>query len=459
MLTSCCLGTQRCFASRLRVKQIAASSRAKDQHISWIRQSGREEEAYKELIKVDPLFRKKESQVRSSLEYVSPNAPPRLKEKDPEAASADEEELLRNIIDPSFKGEVASLDFGPYGRITAVHGDIFNQPAGSVVVFPIPPNLMPYRGLSLAALEKGGDDLLRELFSTARSMYSEHVISPVAESDEETARQRQPPNKGLPIGAVIPVDGSLFVVVPFYWQGSSSDANQRLRHTLKQVVDFASRRSEQPIKRLVIPHLGRGVYGYEADWSTEALVEEAIEGILQLDSPEAIKTELVEVSFIDNDLSVVDEFKDAIDLLGDRWIPDRRVTTAPQYLSKSTQRLIVMDEKSELSTMRRRDKYKFKQFHGRLRNLGGRYFRETLQPWIWRTQKVLEPPALLVKEKTGEISQKQLEARPYYFRGLSHTLFPVNLRTGFPAMRRSKSGHLVGVNRQPDTQKIAKPRS
>jgi ABC-type lipopolysaccharide export system ATPase subunit len=41
---------------------------------------------------------------------------------------------------------------------------------------------------------------------------------------------------------------------------------------------------------------------------------------------------------------------------------------------------------------------------------------------------------------------------------LSHTLFPMNHRTGFPAMRRSRSGQMVGVNRQPDTQKISKPK-
>jgi hypothetical protein len=121
--------------------------------------------------------------------------------------------------------------------------------------------------------------------------------------------------------------------------------------------------------------------------------------------------------------------------------------------------MIVMDENSELSTMRRRDKYKFKQYHGKLRNKGGRYFRETIQPWIWRTQKVLEPPPLLVNKQSGEIADKQREARPYFFRGLSHTLFPVNLRTGFPSLRRGRNGQLVGVKKQPDTQKIAKPRT
>ena len=446
-------------ASRLRVKQITASSRARDQHISWIRQSNREEEGYKEILKVDPIIRRKEYQVKSSLEFTGPNALPKSKEPNSEEKGEQEETLLRDILEPSFKDEIGSIDFGPFGRISAVHGDILQQPSGTMVVFPIPPNLMPYRGLSLAALESGGESRLRELFSTARSMYSEHVISQVADTDEETARSRQPANRGLPLGSVIPVKDALFVVVPFFWQGSGSDANQRLRYALKQVVDYASKTSEVPIRRLVIPHLGRGVYGYEADWSTEALVEEAIESLLQLDSPEAVKTELTEICFIDNDLSVAEEFKDAIESLADRWLPERRVTTAPQFLAKASQRMIVMDEQSELSTMRRRDKYKFKQYHGRLRNLGGRYFRETLQPWIWRTQKVLEPPPLLVNAKTGEISNKQLEARPYYFRGLSHTLFPVNLRTGFPAMRRTARGQLMGVNRQPDTQKIAKPRT
>ena len=454
------LGQTRC-ASRLRLKQVAASSRARDQHISWIRQSNRDEQAYKEILKVDPLVRPKHHQVKSMLEFEGPNrvpvkAPIPVKQK-----TEEEEQLLRDIIAPSFKKEIGCIELGPFGRITAVHGDIFDQP-GSVTVIPIPPNLTPYKGLSLEALERGGDSLLREVFSTARLMYSEHVVPEVADRDEEsdTVRTARHINRGLPIGSVIPAKESLFVVMPFYWQGSSSDANQRLRFTLKRVVDFAIRFYKgPPISRLVIPNLGRGIYGYEAEWATEALVEEALEGLLQLDNAVAFRTGLTEIAFIDNDLSGVEEFKDALSTLADRWLPERRLTTAPQFLSKQSQRLIVMDEQSELSTMRRRDKYKFKQYHGKIRNLGGRYFRETLQPWIWRTQKVLEPPPLLVNEKSGEISPNQLPARPYYFRGLTHTLFPVNLRTGFSAMRRARNGRLVGVNRQPDTQKLAKPRT
>lgn len=453
------LGQTRC-ASRLRVKQISSASRARDQHISWIRQSSREEEAMKEILRVDPIVRPKAYQVKSSLEYVKPNAMPERKTQSESEKQASEEIMLRDILEPSFKHDLGSIDLGPFGRISAIHGDIFKQTPGTVTVFPVPPNLMPYRGLSLAALEHGGDNLLRELFSTARSLYSEHIISPVADTEESAARQRKSPNRGLPLGSVIPVGNSLFVVVPFFWQGSGADANQRLRHVLKEVVNYAIQKSAFPVNRLVIPHLGRGVYGYEADWSTEALVEEAIECILQLDYPEAVKTELSEIAFIDNDLTVAEEFKDAIDTLADRWLPERRLISAPQYHSHATRRMIVMDEQSELSTMRRRDKYKFKQYHGRIGNRGGRYFRETLQPWIWRTQKLLEPPPLLVKEQTGAISEKQLPARPYFFRGLSHTLFPTgNLKTGFPSMRRSGSGQLRGVNRQPDTQKLAKPRT
>jgi len=448
-------------ASRLRLKQVASASRARDQHISWIRQANREEQAYKEILKVDPIIRPKHHQVKSMLGFEGPNAVPTEPSKSKEKQRIDEDQMLRDIISPSFRNEVGCIDLGPFGRVTAVHGDIFSQP-GSMTVFPIPPNLMPYKGLSLEVLERGGDSLLREVFSTARLMYSEHVIPPPStdqEMESESGKPQRHVNRGLPIGSVIPTNDSLFVVMPFYWQGSSSDANQRLRFTIKQVLRYAISELKRPIKRLVIPHLGRGIYGYEAEWSTEALVEEAIESLLQLESGEAIRTELTEIAFIDNDMSVADEFKEAIQVMADRWLPDRRVTTAPQYFAKQSRRMVVMDEHSELSTMRRRDKYKFKQYHGKLRNLGGRYFRNTLQPWIWRTQKVLEPPPLLVNEKSGEIASQQSAARPYYFRGLSHTLFPVNLRTGFSAMRRSRNGRLVGVNRQPDTQKLAKPRT
>jgi hypothetical protein len=435
------------LASRLAVKKIAAASRAKEQHISWIRQSKKDEEALREIQLVDPLVRPKADSVKSMLESVGPSAFSTGKD-----SSVGEDVLLRDIISPSFQGELGNISFGPFGSIGVVNGDVLSEKSeGTMPIFPIPPNLTPYRGLSLEALERGGDELVRELFSVARQRYSEHIPS---------SSESEDPNNGVPLGSVIPTRSGLFVVAPYFWQGSVMDANQRLRFTIKSVINFALDQAD--ISTVVIPHIGRGSHGYEAEWSSYVLIEEAIEALLELerDTPRKTRSQPPAIVFISNDVSEANEFKDALDELADRWIPERRLTTAPQYHSKSTQRLMVMDESSELDTMRRRDKYKFKQFHGKLRNRGGRYFRETLQPWIWRTQKVLEPPPMLVNEKSGEIASKQLPARPYYFRGLSHTLFgTAHLRTGFPSMRRSRDGQWVGVDRQPDTQKISKPKS
>ena len=459
---------KRCV-SRLVAKKITASSRARDQHVHWIRSTEKEAEALKELSKIDPIVRPKEHQIRSSLEFESAN---RFgSSTHPSAESTDgesNEEVLRNIINPSFQGELGCIDFGSFGRISAEHGDIFSCSGESArIVVPVPPNLTPYRGLALELLERGGDDLVRKMFTTARHLYSKHVMPESTMADEDQALSSSPqsrsrsadPPRGLPIGSVIPVDKYLFVVAPHFWQGSNSDANQRLRLAIKSIVNYI-RTSDPSARRVFIPHIGRGQYGYDADWSFEALAEEAIDELLQLDARESVSTTPLDISFIDNDVSVSDQFKDVLSVLADRWLPDRRSITAPQYWSKQSRRLIVMDENAELQAMRRKDKYKFKQYHGKLRNLGGKYFRDTLQPWIWRTQKVLEPPPLMVNEKTGGIADKQLPAKPYYFRGLSHTLYDTgHLRTGFPSMRRTQSGQLVGVNRQPDTQKIAKPRS
>ena len=434
------------------MKQVVGGTRARDQHISWIRSSNKEEEAYKEILKVDPVVRNKAHHVRSMFEAESTH---KLPEKIQPVANSDAaiDDLLRDIVQPTFKGCLGVLDLGAFGRITANHGDLFNVEEGTYTIFPIPPNLLPYRGLSLAALERGGDSLVRELFSTARSMYGECISPPTVED-----AARPTPSRGLPIGSVIPIRNSIFVVVPYFWQGSNSDANQRLRFTMKSAINYAI--GVAGCERLVVPHVGRGLFGYEAAWSTELLVEETLEGLLQLDRTTAVVSSLKEVCFMDNDIAVSREFKRALDVLGDRWLPGRRTVSAPEYFAAQSRRLIVMDEASELSTMRRRDKYKFKQFHGKLRNRGGKYFRDTLQPWIWRTQKILEPPPMMVLEKTGEIADKQLPVRPYYFRGLSHTLYSTgNLKTGFPALRRGAKGQLVGVNRQPDTQKLAKPRT
>ena len=458
------------FASRLTTKKISAARLANDQHIHWIRSSNKKEQALKELNKIDPLVRPKEHQVRSSFEYASTNTPESI---DPDLNKSNVrtkvDEVLKDIISPSLLGEMGCIDFGTFGRISTAHGDIIaNGDTSSRIVVPIPPNLTPYRGLTLEVLERGGDELVRKMFTTARHMYANEIMPPEGTlTDEDSAlqpardaRSRSPePCRGIPVGSVIPVDQYLFVVSPHFWQGSSSDANQRLRLAIKSVIKYV-RSSQHPVRKLCIPHIGRGQYGYDADWSFEALVEEAIDELLQLDARDTVSTSPLDIVFVDNDVSVVEQFRDVLSVLGDRWLPYRRSIPAPQYWSKQSRRLIVMDEAAELQTMRRRDKYKFKQHHGKLRNLGGKYFWDTLQPWIWRAQKVHEPPPLMVSEKSGEIANSQLPARPYYFRGLSHTLYDTsNLRTGFPTMRRSRSGQLVGVNRQPDTQKIAKPRS
>ena len=463
------VNSQKRLASRLTTKRVAAAARAKDQHIQWIRSSNKDEQALREINKIDPLVRPKELQIRSSMEFEKTNRSSSLKSsRDIKQAGDATDAMLRDIVSPSFHGELACIDFGSFGKISAAHGDILSSVnEHSHIVVPLPPNLTPYRGLALEVLERGGDDLVRKMFTTARHMYAEHVMPDASMADEDQAtspmtdersRTREPP-RGIPIGSVIPADKYLFVVVPHFWQGTNSDANQRLRIAMKSIVKYAHN-CEQPIHHIIIPHIGRGQFGYDADWSFEALAEEAIDELLQLDARDTVSTSPIDITFMDNDMSVAEQFKDVLSVLGDRWLPDRRSITAPQYWSKQSHRLIVMDENSELQTMRRRDKYKFKQYHGKLRNLGGKYFRDTLQPWIWRTQKVLEPPPLMVNERSGEIADKQLPARPYFFRGLSHTLYDTsNLKTGFPTMRRSKSGQLVGVNRQPDTQKIAKPRS
>ena len=461
------VNSQRRFASRLTTKRVTAATRAYDQHIQWIRSTNKEEQASREISRIDPIVRPKELKIRSSMEFETTNRANSMKSSpDANKSNTDSVAMLKDIISPSFHGELSCIDFGAFGKISAAHGDILSYVGENAhIVVPLPPNLTPYRGLALEVLERGGDDLVRKMFTTARHMYAEHVMPEASMADEDRAmvsdqKSRSPePCRGIPIGSVIPADKYLFVVVPHFWQGTNSDANQRLRLAVKSVVKYAHS-SGGSIRHLVIPHIGRGQFGYDADWSFEALAEEAIDELLQLDARETVSSSPIDLTFIDNDMSVAEQFKDTLSVLGDRWLPDRRSITAPQYWSKQSRRLIVMDETSELQTMRRRDKFKFKQYHGKLRNLGGKYFRDTLQPWIWRTQKVLEPPPLMVKEKSGEIADKQLAARPYFFRGLSHTLYDTsNMRTGFPSMRRSKSGQLVGVNRQPDTQKIAKPRS
>ena len=82
---------------------------------------------------------------------------------------------------------------------------------------------------------------------------------------------------------------------------------------------------------------------------------------------------------------------------------------------------------------------KFKKHHGFVRDTKEHYLGH-IRPFLWRPQKVLNPPAFLVHRagpRAGAPADaaEQLPARPFYTFGVSHSLFPTQ-KPGFKMLRR-----------------------
>merc|ERR1719272_270893 len=175
--------------------------------------------------------------------------------------------LLRaeRALRPSFGGMLGQVDLEPFGSMEVVHGDIFQTEADAVIL-PMLPNLMPYRGLSLEVFDRGGKELVRETFNYAKEQY-------------------QRPN----IGDTIIVEGRgtlakhiVFVILPWFWQGSAMDATKRLRHCVRNALDVVGAHNPG-FSSVALPSLGAGVHGYEPRKSSSVFLEEAVEVLLQIE--------------------------------------------------------------------------------------------------------------------------------------------------------------------------------
>ena len=386
-------------AERLRTARKLASC----QHIDWVRTLDKKKTAEEDLMKFDWAVRQRKGM-----------QPPKRSIKLSECTKARDFpplEDLEALLNPKSSVELSSTSFGPFGTIKVIHGDIFTEKSEAIAV-PLPCNLQPYRGLGLRVLERGGEQLVQNVFSAATKLIGEN-FGRVG---------------GLEVGSVISVRGAqgfeskllLFVIMPYYWQGTTTDAARRFRFAFQNLLNKAN---ELGVSSLSVPHIGRGVYGFEQDWSFHTLIEEAAEtGLLQLSSLKAAEG-LCNIRFIDEDLKTAKSLKSALGIVSERICPEKRVVEAAEYFGEKSKRLLVLHEIAEMSKNRKRDKVKFKQYSGIIRSLRLHYKR-FIRPHVWRAAKTLPVPPLLLRRIDGRIATKQNQATPFYKRGVTHSLFP-----------------------------------
>jgi len=307
----------------------------------------------------------------------------------------------------------------------------------------MPQNLMPYRGIGLEAFDRGGPDFVTETVRRER---------------EEFGKGELQPGDAFWVSGSSVVPGAekiVFAVMPWVWQGSPMDASKRLRYCVKEALRKAWSLHPAP-KSVALPNIACGIFGYEPHGSSRIILEEAFEALLQIEASEP-QYSVERLTLIDSRLETAKGLQEAMHEVTHRWLPDYRMTTAAQYWGKETQRLMVLPSGS-CSFNLKRHRVKFRQRHGVKRRAQAHY-NGNIKPVLWRAAKVLQPPPMMVYRRSGEAVEKELQhkPRPYYFRGVSHWLFP-SRRSGFHSLRKSSSGHWVAQVRQVRLRELVLPR-
>mmetsp|Transcript_80950 Transcript_80950/g.142784 ORF Transcript_80950/g.142784 Transcript_80950/m.142784 type:complete len:423 (-) Transcript_80950:47-1315(-) len=417
--------------------------RAAQQHVDYLRQLEPPRPA--RTVEVEAQLQTSIAAMRTSLNHPDVTRQPSESELafDTRLRSGEDFHL------PNFVGKLGSVDFPPFGKIEVWHGDIFDFSQADAWMVPMSPNLLPYRGLGLEVFDRGGVELVQKTFQVV---------------------QDSGKNSGLQAGDIVLVPGPerfakaggpppqmLFTIMPWFWEGSPMDASKRLRECIRLAFLAASGHdgSGDGFKSVVLPNLGGGIYGYEPRDSSHVLVEEAVEALLQIEASTPRYT-LETISFVESSREAAEALHDALTEASHRWLPQRRLTSAPQWWGQQTRRLIVLPAAPNFFWKRFR--VKFKKRHG-IKKRARHDYMGNVKPWLWRAQRVQQPPPMMVYQNSGEIAARELQpkARPYYFRGVSHWLFP-SRRGGFHSMRRSARGQWVGLLQQYKIREAVRPR-
>lgn len=319
----------------------------------------------------------------------------------------------------------------------------------------------------LAVLERGGEALQQSLFRALKRSLQEKRRSPLPtfndypeESRRQLLRMAEEESKQLRPGELLFVSCFsstpnapllAFAAMPYFWQGSSTEAARRLQETARLCFKTLGDRG---IRSVLVPFLGLGVYGYEPKRASHIIIKAALEEILQLDAVSP-SYNLSRVDFVDFDIRGAAVLAEALNEAQRIWIPEKQAISAPQYWSRQSRRLLELTD-SVLSFCKRHTRVSFKKHHGVIRRQKKHYF-SCVRPYMWRASRVLQPPPFLVLKHSGEAAERQLPARPFYFRGVSAILYPPRV-SGFPSLRVKRDGQFIGINKVENVADKARPR-
>lgn len=368
-----------------------------------------------------------------------------------------------------YKKNIKTLELNPFGNIQIIHNDILEETADCMLI-PMVSNFIPLSGFSAYVLHKGGKKLVGEIFVCIKNLIKKRIdilnehkkeyINNFAVDGEKRFKELVENTKALQIGDLIltephnvscKVQLLAFLIMPYYWQGNSYISSNKLRHVFSNCL---KQLNELSISSVILPNISAGIYGYQPKDASSILLEECVESLLQLYTTIPLYN-LNSISFVDKDYSTCQFFSESLDEISRSYLPNERIVPAPKYWNMVNRRILEIPS-NVVYFCKRQNKISFKKYHGIIRRKYLNYY-SNIRPFKWRASRVIEPYPFYVNKKDGMPSVFQMGPRPYYYKGVTHTLYPIN-KKGLPNIRVGRGGKLQALLQVSDISAETKPR-
>ncbi|KEG04323.1 conserved Plasmodium protein, unknown function [Plasmodium vinckei vinckei] len=375
-----------------------------------------------------------------------------------------------DLIKNKYQHEMANITLDQFGTIKVIHNDILDEEADCMLI-PMVSNFIPLSGFGAYILQKGGRELVKEIFISIKSLIKKRIDILNEHKEKYINRQSDINNekyfkeliensKKLQTGDLILTKSNnvsdkvkllAFLIMPYFWQGNCYISAQKLRYafsnSLKQLNELC-------ISSIILPDISSGIYGYSPQNSSSILVEESVESLLQINSILPIYN-INSISFVDKDLNTCKIFSETIEDVSRNYLPHKKVMPAPKYWNIANRRLLEIPS-NVIYFCRKHNKISFKKYHGIIRRKYQNYY-SNIRPFKWRASRVIEPNPFLLYKHSGEPSSYQYNPKPYYYKGISHTLYNIN-KKGLLNIRVGKGGRLQALKKVSNISLETKPR-
>ncbi|CAA9990749.1 conserved Plasmodium protein, unknown function [Plasmodium knowlesi strain H] len=370
-----------------------------------------------------------------------------------------------------YQHEMKSMTLDEFGIVRVVHNDILEEEADCMLI-PMVSNFVPLSGFGAYVLHRGGRELVKEIFITIKTLIkkridvlNEHREEYLSGSQDKLSSEKEFKKmvenaKSLQVGDVIlckphnvsdKVKLLAFLIMPYFWQGNNYVSSNKLRYSFASAL---KQLNELCISSVILPDMASGIYGYAPSSSSHILLDEAVQSILQIGATVPLYN-LNSISIVDKDINTCRTFSEALEDVSRNYLPHKKVLPAPKYWNVVNRRLLEIPS-NVVYFCRKQNKISFRKYHGIIRRKFQHYY-SNIRPFKWRASRVIEPNPFLLYQKSGEPSSYQYGPKPYYYKGVSHTLYNIG-KKGLLNIRVGRHGRLQALKKVSSISLETKPR-